>query len=145
MNTLLSALDNEKNSTIMNLDYKTIKKMKNDILQQLQIKGEDLKKMHEKLKNYRYIDTIDNLNIGGYVRWINLKKLEKQEGEIDFKKILTNGAIICDWKILDNCIHIVCKTNQHRIIQLNFDENLLFQKLTEQEEILLSVIKYLNN
>lgn len=140
MDDLLNALDNESNKHIMNLSYAIIKKEKNDILQQIQLKGDSLKIYHKKLENYRYISDISQLNNGNYIRWINLKKFyEKMDNNN-----LTNGAIICDWKIFETGIHIICKTNFNKIFQIKFDENLIFQKLTDQENILLSVMNYIN-
>ena len=49
INKLLEALDNEDNESIMGLTSRKIKSDKNDILQRLQIKGEDLKIFHKKL------------------------------------------------------------------------------------------------
>ena len=140
MNDLLKALDNEENSYLLELTNSKIKKEKNDILQQIQIRGDPLKKLHSKLDEYRYITDIDSLRIGCYIRWINLRKI----GETIPDKILTNGAIVCDWKLHDNGLHILCKTNNNRIIQIIFDENLIFQKLTNQEQVLLAVIDYVN-
>jgi hypothetical protein len=140
MDDLLNALDNESNKHIMNLSYAIIKKEKNDILQQIQLKGDSLKIYHKKLENYRYISDISQLNNGNYIRWINLKKIyEKMDNNN-----LTNGAIICDWKIFETGVHIICKTNFNKIFQIKFDENLIFQKLTDQENILLSVMNYIN-
>ena len=53
-NNLLHALENETNSSIMNLTSAKIKEHKNTILQKLQLGKSDLKKMHKKLSEYRY-------------------------------------------------------------------------------------------
>lgn len=140
MEELLKALENENNSYLLELSKDKIKNEKNDILQQVQFNKKDLKILHNKLENYRYICDADSLICGSYIRWINLYKI----GNTLTEKILTNGAIICDWKILDNGLHVICKTNNYRIIQIKFEENLIFQKLSDQENILLSVIDYIN-
>ena len=54
VNNLLSALDNENNSSIMKYTSKKLNKFKNDILQQIQLPRETLKIYHKKLKEYRY-------------------------------------------------------------------------------------------
>ena len=46
---LLDALDKDTNSSVIDLTTSKIKKIKNDILQQLQLKGPELKKLHKKL------------------------------------------------------------------------------------------------
>jgi len=140
MDELLKALDNDKNEYLMHLSNSKIKREKNDILQQIQLSGPILKLMHGKLADYRYMSDADSLRNGSYIRWINLTKLDKTTPE----KMLTNGPLICDWKIYDNGLHGVCKTHIGRIIQIKFEENLIFQKLTDQEQVLLSVIDYVS-
>ena len=140
MDELLKALDNDKNEYLMQLSNSKIKHEKNDILQQIQLRGAPLKLLHEKLEDYRYITDADSLINGSYIRWINLKKM----GDTIPEKILTNGAVVCDWKICDNGLYVVCKTNNYRVIQIKFDETLIFQKLSSQEQVLLSVIDYVS-
>jgi hypothetical protein len=140
MEELLKALDNDENSYLLDMSNAKIKKSKNDILQQIQLKGSLLKMIHKKLEEYRYITDANSLINGAYIRWINLNKI----GETTPEKMLTNGAIVCDWKLYDNGLHVVCKTNNHRIIQIKFDENLIFQRLSNQEQVLLSVIDYVS-
>lgn len=131
---LKKALENENNESIINLTISEIKSEKNDVLQKLQLGKEDLKKNLKKLKEYRYINNINDLNYGYYIRWINLKNVENLK--------LTNGGFICDIKINDG-IEILCRNNFNKLFQLRFDENLIFQKLTEQEKIILNVINNL--
>lgn len=133
-NDLKKALENENNESIINLTISEIKSEKNDILQKLQLGKEDLKNNLKKLKEYRYINNINDLNYGCYIRWINLKNIENLK--------LTNGGFICDIKINEG-IEILCRNNFNKLFQLRFDENLIFQKLTEQEKIILNVINNL--
>lgn len=132
---VIKSIDNEKNENIMQLTNAKIKEQKNNILQQLQLERGKLKSFHEKLKNYRYVDEISDLQFGYYIRWIPLRDPD------DIK--LTNGAHICDIKILDNGVHIICRNGFNRFMQLNLDENMVFQKLTDQEKIILKTLDYL--
>ena len=132
---VIKSIDNEKNENIMQLTNAKIKEQKNNILQQLQLERSKLKSFHEKLKNYRYVDEISDLQYGYYIRWISLRDPD------DIK--LTNGAHICDIKILDTGVHIVCRNGYNRFMQLNLDENMVFQKLTDQEKIILKTLDYL--
>ena len=133
---LLGALENESNSSIMKLTNAKIKQYKNDALQRIQLRGDKLKEMHKKLKNYRYITDLTGLQYGYYIRWIPLK---------DPTNIyLTNGGIIIDIDILKNGIHIRIKNNRNRIFQIKFDECIIFQKLTVQENVILSVLDHLD-
>ena len=70
VNSLLNALENETNASIMKLNTKKIKQHKNDILQKLQLQKNTLKTYHNKLKHYRYCSDISDLQYGYYIRWI---------------------------------------------------------------------------
>ena len=142
------ALENEENASIMQTSHSEIKKKKNDILQKLQLKGTVLKTMHATLIGYKYIDNIDELTVGRYIRWISLKRPDHIS--------LTNGAHVCNISIQnyadddeDNEDQDECKTcvrckvvrnGKPLFFNLNFDENLVFQKITEQEWIILDAL-----
>jgi len=128
-------LENEDNASIIKLTHSKIKDIKNNMLQKLQLNKETLKSFHKKLKNYRYVDELIDIRMGYYIRWINLKKVD------DIK--LTNGGIICDIKIIDDKVQIVCKNNMNRFMQIKLDECLIFQLISDQENILLSVMEYI--
>ena len=136
VNNLLHALENETNASIMKLTTTKIKEHKNNILQQLQLERTQLKEMHKKLKEYRYCTDMSDMQYGYYIRWIPLKDPQNL--------YLTNGGLLCDMKIVNNQIHIVCKNNRNKIIQFKFDETVIFQKLSPQEKVILSVLDYLN-
>jgi hypothetical protein len=143
------ALENQENASIMQTSHSEIKKKKNDILQKLQLKGTVLKTMHATLIGYKYIDDIDDLMVGRYVRWIPLKRPDHIS--------LTNGAHVCNINIQEyddaddddddgdqeciTCIRCkVVRNGKPLFFNLNFDENLVFQKITEQEWIILDAL-----
>lgn len=136
INNLLHSLENESNASIMNLTSVKIKEHKNNILQRLQLERSKLKEMHKKLKEYRYCTDMSDLQYGFYIRWIPLRDPDNI--------YLTNGGLLCDMKIVNNQIHIVCKNNRNRIIQFKFDETIIFQKISPQEKVILSVLDYLS-
>lgn len=136
VNKLILAVDNENNENILNLTTRKIKTIKNDILQKLQLNKQQLKLYHKKLKEYMYVDETHEIKLGRYIRWISLKNPSKIK--------LTNGAIVCDIQVGKDSMIIVCKNNMNFFIKININENLIFQKLTEQEKILLHAMDYLN-
>ena len=136
VDNLLNALDNEDNSTLINLTKEKIAKDKNDILQQLQLDGQMVKDLNKKLKLYRQIDELSDLKYGSYIRWINISKPDKIK--------LTNGGIVCDIKINDDGTHIVCKNSFNKFMQLKMDECVIFQKINHQEEVIIAVLSYLD-
>lgn len=125
---------NQKNLTY--LTSSKIKELKNTILQKLQLSKDVLISYHKKLDDYRYIDELDELKIGSYIRWINLNKIDNI--------YLTNGGIIIDFKFSNNNVIIVCKNNINKIFSLKFNSVILFQKLRSDEKILIKIIDYIN-
>ena len=103
LDKLMKALDNENNEGILDTNNQSISKIKNDILQQLHLSREKLIEMHKSLKDYKYVDDLKDINYGCYIRYISLK---------DPKNIkLTIGGIVCDIKIIDDGILVICKNN----------------------------------
>ena len=117
---LLTALDNEDNASVIQLNYAKIAKDKNDILQKLHLPKEQLKTLNKQVKKYRHVDNLDDLRYGSYIRWISLNK--------DSIK-LTNGGLLCHMKQVGEDIHLVCKNRMGFMFQLNMSENIIFQKL----------------
>ena len=132
---LLHALNNDNNEAIVELDYNKIAKDKNDILQQLNLPRDELKKLQQNLKLYRLVDNIDDLRYGSYIRWILLKDPANIK--------LTNGGVVCDMKAIKDDIHIKCKNRINYMFQVKMNEAHIFQKLSEQEQVILSALKHL--
>ena len=133
---LKKALENEDNLSIIETNIQEIKNQKNDILQQIRLEKTNLKEFHKKLKHYRYIDNITDFKIGSLIRWINLKQQENIK--------ITNGANLCDIKINDKGIALILSGFNKKYFTIYMGENIIFQKITDQEEILLKAIKYLS-
>ena len=135
VNSLLKALDNDANENIINMSYKKIKEMTHSMLSELELEKDIFKDYLTKLKQYRYIDELNDLKIGAFIRWIPLADPENIH--------LTQGGIICDIKITDKGIALVCKNFAHKHYHLNPDELMIFQKLSGQEQVLLEALDYL--
>jgi len=132
---LLKALDNDSNEQIMNLNSIKINQLKLEVLKELELDKEVLKKYISKLKLYRYIDELNDLKIGAYIRWINLNDPETI--------YLNQGAIICDILVTDTGVSILCKNFVNKHFQIKTDEQHIFQKLSQQEQVLLAAIDHL--
>ena len=133
---LQQALENEDNLNIINTNIQEIKQKKNEILQEIGLNREDLKSFHKKLNGYMYVDNIKDLKYGRNLRWINLKQLDSIK--------ITNGSILCDIKIHDKGIALVLKGYNHSFITLYLNENIIFQKINDEEKILLKAVDYLS-
>ena len=106
------------------------------MLKQINLDKKQFKEMLNKLKNYRYIDELPDLKYGAFIRWISLKNPEIIK--------LSNGGLVMEIKIELSGIKIVCKNNMNRIFNVNMSENFIFQKLTDQEKIILYAIDCLS-
>jgi len=133
---LEQALENEDNYNIAKTTSQEIKNNKNDILQKLQLNKDNIKLYHKKLRDYMYIETIKDLKYGANIRWINLKQFENIK--------ITNGGILCDIKPNNNGISLVIKLYNNFFINVNFNENLIFQLLNQEEKVILKAISLLS-
>ncbi len=129
---ILDIVTKEESNTVLHTSVQDINKRKEDLLNELQLPVSDVKQLLQKLKHYRYVMELPDLEIGSYIRWINLNY-----GENIY---LTNGSFIADIMIMKDGIQIRCKNRFGKIHQLKFDEHLIFQKLSDQEHILLQLV-----
>jgi hypothetical protein len=137
VNKLLKALDDETNENLFNFTSNKMKEMNLKIIKELALPREKTLDILKKLRDYKYVDEMSDLKYGTYIRWIPIENPKQIE--------LTKGAIFCEMKITDEGVFLICKnlgySSKHFRIQL--DKNLIFQKLTEQELVLLSVLDHL--
>ena len=134
-NKLLKALDDESNEALFHFTTKKMREMTLSILKELQLTKSETLEMMQKLKDYKYVDEMTDLHVGSYIRWVPLTN----PAEIRLKQ----GSILCDIKITDDGLSLVCKGVYNRHFQIKFDENLIFQRLSEQEQVLLSALDHL--
>ena len=134
-NKLSEALDNEANESILNLTSLKILELNLSILKELHLSRETTLDYLKKLKGYRYIDEMNELKYGAYIRWIPITDPNNLQ--------LKYCGIICDIKITDNGIVIVCKNFMHRCYSFRMDNCLIFQKLTNQEQVILSALDHI--
>ena len=137
-NKLLKALDDESNDALFNFTTKKIREMTLKILKELELPKQETIDLMKKLKDYKYIDELSDLKYGTYLRWIPVDDPENIH--------LTKGAIFCEVKITDEGVFLICKnhgyTQSH--FRISMDQNLIFQKLTQQEQVLLSALDHLS-
>jgi hypothetical protein len=137
-NKLLKALDNESNESLLNFTTEKLIETNLNIVKELNLSKKDTLELLSKLNNYKYVDEMNELKYGTYLRWIPIDNPEKIH--------LTKGAIFCEMKITDDGVFMVCKnfgyTTKH--FQIGMDQNLIFQKLTGQELVLLSALDHLS-
>ena len=128
---IIQELD-EKN--LLYLTSGKIKELNNNALQKLYLSRDDLLHYHKVLKEYRHVDEVDEIKIGGYIRWFNLNKIENLK--------LTSGGFIVDMQNWNGDILIFCKNKYNKRFSLMLNNCILFQKISLQEKILIKIIDY---
>jgi hypothetical protein len=117
------AVDNEDNENITSHTYASLEKCKRGILEELFECSDEVTSILEKLP-------------GCHVRWI------RTTGGSTAR--LTNGGFLLDVSLRENGVHIRCRNGCNRIFQLKIDDVFVFQKLTDQERVILSMIDIIN-
>ena len=136
MNNLMNALDNEENESIINLTTKKIGELNLQILQELHLQKQTTLDYLKKLKEYRYIDEINDLKHGAFIKWIPISDPSYLP--------LHHCGMICEIKITDDGVLITCKNFMHRHYTFKMDECLIFQKLTTQEQLIINALDHLD-
>ena len=101
-----------------------------EILNRVGLTKTKTKEFSKLLKDYKYVDGIDKLKVGSYVRWI-------KDGE------LKRGMFICDIVVGDNGLYLKGKIF-NRVININVDDCILFQKLSNEELIIRYAMNSVN-
>jgi hypothetical protein len=150
---LLQSIESDKLLSMSKLSYDKINTIKYNVLTRIGLEDDELESTLLKLSDYRYVEELQDIHHGAFIRYIPLiaKKggnnksnnddnPDDESNEIQIKP----GGFICDVKILGSGVQLLCRNHFRRMFQLKLDEVLLFQKLTKEEEIILSVFDYLN-
>ena len=88
---LLKALDNEENTKLIHLTTKKITQIKTDTIKELCLSHAKSKDILTKLKQYMYVDEMNDLRYGAFLRWIHI---------VDPENIyLSAGGILCEINI----------------------------------------------
>lgn len=128
-------LENERNESLENKTLDDILQEIIDVFKECGLENKKIKEFCESLTGYRYIDNLYDIHRGKYIRWINKSSLTK----------ITNGGIVMDTKIMDEGTQILCKTPANRFFQIKFDNNIIFQKLTTGEQLVLYAYEHYKN
>jgi ethanolamine ammonia-lyase large subunit len=115
-----------------------IKNRKSEILNQI-LDDDELNKYKDILEDYRYVDEVDELRIGSYIRYFVLKR-EKDKEVLK----LMRGGFIADIIASKENIMILCKNN-NIFWKIKINNCVIFQKNTKQEEVLIKILDHLKD
>ena len=133
---LLDKIENEtteylENKTLANISETIYEILTEYVPSQNENENEIIQQYCKKLTGYRYVERICDLRQGIYIRWIKMGTTK-----------LHNGGIAVNIKIGDE-IQIVCKTALGHFLSLKFNDCIVFQKLTMEEQLILMSYDYI--
>ena len=131
INKIIDDIDKYK---LSDLNTNIIKNRKNDILKQI-LDDDELSHYKKILNDYRYVDEVDELRIGSYIRYFVLN-------DKDDELKLARGGFIVDIQASKENIIILCK-NKGIFWKIKINNCVIFQKNTKQEEVLIKILDHL--
>jgi len=93
---------------------------------------EKISEYTEKLLSYRYIDSLNELQSGKFIRWIRKRD-----------QTLTNGNILVNVEFTNDRTLLLLKSPSNRFIRIKWDECIVFQILTPEEQLILTTNQYI--
>ena len=134
LNQIINDMDERK---LLELNSSKIKEYKNNILQKIGFNRSELKHYHKVLKDYKYIDELDELKMGRYLRWVNLTKLENIK--------LYNGGFLINIEYQNNNIILLCKNATNKLFSIKMSDVVIFQKFITEDLLLIKILDYLHD
>jgi hypothetical protein len=129
--TLLSTIDIDavlkKTDDVHYIEGKTVVDVSKEIFEAvdaLDIPEENKRDICQRLVGYRWVDRLCDLRSGRLVRWVKQGKL-------------TNGGLLMNVKIENTGVLLLCKNNVGRFFTIRWDDTVVFQKLTMEEQLVL--------
>jgi len=129
--TLLSTIDIDavlkKTDDVHYIEGKTVADVSKEIFEAvdaLDIPEENKRDICQRLVGYRWVDRLCDLRSGRLVRWVKQGKL-------------TNGGLLMNVKIENTGVLLLCKNNVGRFFTIRWDDTVVFQKLTMEEQVVL--------
>ena len=136
---LLNAIENDSTDYLEN---KTLHSISNEIFNTIntfECSEERKKDLCEKLIDYRLVNEIYELHKGKPIKAIKLN----HSNETTYQPKISIVGFALDIKFLDNGTHILCLNYARRLLQYKFDNYLTFQKLSDDERLILMAYEHI--
>ena len=137
VDALLAKIEGEDNHYLENKTLTDISKDIFDAVSELNVSDDLASKFCKRLSGYRYVERVCDLRNGKLMRWI------KRPTSFPLnEKSLTNGGILMNIKIENSGVQLLCRNNSQRFFNIKFDDCLVFQKLTMEEQLIVMSYEY---
>jgi len=112
---------------------KSEEKIKNDVLKDLKLGDDDYKEYKRKLKDYIFVNEINDLKAGTFIRTISVDN-ENYD--------LTSPCVFCELRVTTEGMSLFCR-NLYRpaFFHINMDKTLIFRKLKFEEKVIAKALK----
>jgi len=110
-------------------DSNTIQYRKKQILQKVVLDKDEMNHYQKLLREYRYVDEVDELRLGSYIRFFRLTTNTLE---------LRSGGFLADIQMNEEIVLLF--KNRNKFFKLKLNECILFQKNTTQEKILIQIL-----
>lgn len=114
------------------LNQKKIESLKREVLSTLFKEKEIIDDLLIRFKEYRYIDELDEIIIGRFIRYFKFNK----EKNI----YMSNGGFIVNVLLENNNMNLLCKNTSNKFFKVKWNETIVFQRLSSQEQLLVSIL-----
>lgn len=123
--TWMETIDDSRYNYLEGMTSAKIQIEKEEVLQEYN--EEQKKQWLEKLSSYRVVDSLQDLRLGKYCRWIVTNQTP----------VLHGGGYLIKVSFMDNGLYLTCERMKKYKMQVNMDNAVIFQKLTAEELILI--------
>jgi hypothetical protein len=133
-------MNKAENNTIANTSKREIDERRHEILSSLNLTPEKLAEFERKLAMYRVIENPYDLKHCQMIRWIPLRSLEARP------YVTLGGTLFKIRENLEDGTHNITIRNIKRFVfNIRFEANIVFQRLSQEELLILSVVEYINS
>ena len=134
---IMKAIENPNNDVIAQYTSGDLEAIKAQILGDVCFEEREYRAaLLQRLRGYRYVDELSELREGVWTRWVPLDRDDGRGGGAR----LTAGGLLCEVRISDRGAVLVCKNGRGRFFQFHMEASLVFQKLTDQEKVILCAV-----
>lgn len=130
---IMKAIENPNNDVVAQYNADELGAIKEQILGDVPMSASARASLLKRLRQYRYVDELSELREGVWTRWIPLDAPASRTPSLS----LTTGGCLCEVRITDDGAVLVCKNALGRFFQFKMETSMVFQKLTNQETVLL--------
>ena len=114
------------------LNQKKIESLKREVLTTLFKEKSIIDDLLIRFKEYRYIDELDEIIVGRFIRYFKFNK----EKNI----YMSNGGFIVNVLFENNNMNLLCKNTSNNFFKVKWNETIVFQMLSSQEQLLVSIL-----